>query len=221
MSQRTYLGMDFSVFASGSTWKAFGISVLMFLTIAYAGLSIFGLTSTILSTGGETTPAPDFEIETINRSDVEGPFVNETGWFKLSEHRGKVVVLDFMAHDCSGCHIVQERIEANMGDWESRDGEYDFVVIAIGAILIGSVTVAITNIRKADLKAATGMMSGAMRYMYNLAVINNRPYRLDLLRTMPLEQVQEMSYVSAIDATTLYGTGYSGGAIRVTSRRRL
>ena len=52
------------------------------------------------------------------------------------------------------------------------------VVIAIGAILIGSVTVAITNIRKADLKAATGMMSGAMRYMYNLAVINNRPYRL-------------------------------------------
>jgi len=132
MSHRTYLGMDFSVFSEGATWKAFGISVLMFLTIAYAGLSIFGLTSTILSTGGETIPAPDFEIETINRSDVEGPFVNETGWFKLSEHRGKVVVLDFMAHDCSGCHIVQERIEANMGDWESRDGEYDFVVIAIG-----------------------------------------------------------------------------------------
>ena len=52
------------------------------------------------------------------------------------------------------------------------------VVIAIGAILIGSMGVAITNIRKADLKAATGMMSGAMRYMYNLAVINNRPYRL-------------------------------------------
>ena len=52
------------------------------------------------------------------------------------------------------------------------------VVIAIGGILVGSVTVAITNIRKADLKAATGMVSGAMRYMYNLAVINNRPYRL-------------------------------------------
>ena len=52
------------------------------------------------------------------------------------------------------------------------------MVIAIGAILVGSMTVAITNIRKADLKAATGMMSAAMRYMYNLAVINNRPYRL-------------------------------------------
>ena len=52
------------------------------------------------------------------------------------------------------------------------------VVIAIGSILIGSVTVAIGNIRTADLKSATGMMAGAMRYMYNLAVINNRPYRL-------------------------------------------
>jgi hypothetical protein len=58
--------MDFSVFSLGATWKAFGISVLMFLTIAYAGLSIFGLTSTMLSTGGETTPAPDFEIETTD-----------------------------------------------------------------------------------------------------------------------------------------------------------
>ena len=52
------------------------------------------------------------------------------------------------------------------------------VVIAIGSILVGSVTVAIANIRTADLKSATGMMAGAMRYMYNLAVINNRPYRL-------------------------------------------
>ena len=115
MSQRTYLGMDFSVFSEGATWKAFGISVLMFLTIAYAGLSIFGLTSTMLSTGGETIPSPDFEIETINRTDVEAPLVNDTGWFKLSEHRGKVVVLDFMAHDCSGCHVVQERIEEMAG----------------------------------------------------------------------------------------------------------
>ena len=52
------------------------------------------------------------------------------------------------------------------------------VVIAIGSIVVGSVTVAIANIRTADLKSATGMMAGAMRYMYNLAVINNRPYRL-------------------------------------------
>jgi len=50
---------------------------------------------------------------------------------------------------------------------------------------------------------------------------DGRPnYRVDVLRNMPLEQIQEMEYVSALDATTLYGTGYAGGAIRVTSRRR-
>ena len=49
---------------------------------------------------------------------------------------------------------------------------------------------------------------------------DGRPYRLDILRNMPLEQVAELEYVSAIDATTLYGTGYPSGAILVTSRRR-
>ena len=49
---------------------------------------------------------------------------------------------------------------------------------------------------------------------------DGRPYRLDMLRSMPLEQISELSYISAIDATTLYGTGFSNGAIRVTSRGR-
>ena len=48
----------------------------------------------------------------------------------------------------------------------------------IAVMVIGLVTVAITNIRRADLKAASGMMAGAMRYLYSLAVINNQPYRL-------------------------------------------
>ena len=52
------------------------------------------------------------------------------------------------------------------------------VSMAIGLLVIGLVTMAITNIRRADLKASSGMMAGAMRYLYNLAVINNTPYRL-------------------------------------------
>ena len=47
------------------------------------------------------------------------------------------------------------------------------VVMALAAIVVGGIGVSIVNIRKADLKAASGMMGGAMRYMYNLAVINN------------------------------------------------
>ena len=49
---------------------------------------------------------------------------------------------------------------------------------------------------------------------------DGRPYRLDILRTMPLEQIGELEYISALDAATLYGTGYPSGAILVTSRRR-
>ena len=133
MVNSQFLGMDFSVFREKNTWNAFVISIILFATIAYAGLTIFGLTSTMLSTSDEATLAPDFEIETVNRTDIESPLVNETGWFKLSDHRGKVVVIDFMAHDCSGCHVVQERIENNMNSWQNRNGSYEVVIIAVGA----------------------------------------------------------------------------------------
>ena len=39
------LGMDFSVFRESNTWKAFGIGIILFSLIGYAGLSVFGLTS--------------------------------------------------------------------------------------------------------------------------------------------------------------------------------
>lgn len=52
------------------------------------------------------------------------------------------------------------------------------VSITLGAIVIGLITVSINNIRRADLKKSSGMMSSAMRYLYNLAVINNTPYRM-------------------------------------------
>ena len=52
------------------------------------------------------------------------------------------------------------------------------VSITIGLIVMALVTVSINNIRRADLKKSSGMMSSAMRYLYNLAVINNTPYRM-------------------------------------------
>ena len=51
------------------------------------------------------------------------------------------------------------------------------VIIIMAMTLVGF---SIANIRKADLKASSGMMAGAMRYLYNLAIINNTPYRLVL-----------------------------------------
>ncbi len=49
---------------------------------------------------------------------------------------------------------------------------------------------------------------------------DDRAYRFDILRTMPIEQVGEMKFINAMDATTLWGTGYPDGIIQVTSRSR-
>ena len=77
--------------------------------------------------------APDFEVETVNRLAEESEYVNETGWFKLSDHRGKVVVLDFMAIDCANCHLVQEHLELKkIDDWRDYDGDYETIVISVG-----------------------------------------------------------------------------------------
>ena len=40
--------------------------------------------------------------------------------FNLDEHRGAIIILDFMAHDCSNCHAVQEHIEDKMDEWHSQ-----------------------------------------------------------------------------------------------------
>ncbi|MEZ4269119.1 MAG: prepilin-type N-terminal cleavage/methylation domain-containing protein [Myxococcota bacterium] len=54
------------------------------------------------------------------------------------------------------------------------------VTLTIMVLVVGLVTMSITNIRRADLKASGGMLAAAMRYTYNLAVINGTPYRLVL-----------------------------------------
>ena len=39
------------------------------------------------------------------------------------------------------------------------------------------------------------------------------------LQSIRLNDVEQMEYMSASDATTRYGTGHAGGAIMVTTRR--
>ena len=53
-------------------------------------------------------------------------------------------------------------------------------------------------------------------------VVIDGGFRTDIgqLRSMSADSVEEMRFLSSFDATTLYGTGYTGGAIEVTSRGR-
>ena len=58
--------------------------------------------------------------------------MDENGWFKLSDNRGKVIVLDFMAIDCVNCHYVQEHLEKRIDYWTDYDGDYEIIVVSVG-----------------------------------------------------------------------------------------
>ena len=117
--------MDLRVFAKRQTWDAFLISIMLFAVIAYSGLTVFGMTTSKFGVSDEAEIAPNFEMISLNRTGIESDFTNETGWFELEEHRGKVIILDFMAHDCLACHGVQAHLEENMQTWNEMDSEYE------------------------------------------------------------------------------------------------
>ncbi|MGD8321053.1 MAG: hypothetical protein PVJ02_11370 [Gemmatimonadota bacterium] len=47
---------------------------------------------------------------------------------------------------------------------------------------------------------------------------NRQAGGMDVLRSLPVVDIQELRYMSAADATTRYGTGFDGGAILVTTK---
>ena len=126
-------GMDLRVFSQKQTWNAFFISIILFFLIAYSGLTVFGITTSKFGVSDDAQLAPNFEMISLNRTGIESDFTNDTGWFELEEHRGKVVILDFMAHDCLACHGVQAHLEEKMPIWEEMDTEYDLLIVAVGA----------------------------------------------------------------------------------------
>ena len=126
-------GLDFDVLRQRDTWKAFGIGVVLFCLIGYSSLSLFGLTSSTYGTTDEVGEAPDFLVASMNRSGIEDAFADENGMIQLSSLRGSVVVLDFMAVDCSNCHFVQAHIDQNLAEWGALQGEYPIVAISLGS----------------------------------------------------------------------------------------
>ena len=108
---------DFGVFKEKTTWQAFVIALIMFGTISFAALSMFDSMDELFQSDAEPAPIPNIVYESLNRSDIEAGLVNETGWFNLNEHRGSIIILDLLAHDCSNCHAVQAHIEDKMDEW--------------------------------------------------------------------------------------------------------
>ena len=98
-------GIDLAVLREQDTWKAFGIGIVIFCVIGYASLSIFDLSSSIYGVTDESEQVPEFEVMTMNRTGIDDSIADHDGVVRLSDLRGSVIVLDFMAVDCANCHL--------------------------------------------------------------------------------------------------------------------
>jgi cytochrome c biogenesis protein CcdA len=125
--------LDFSVLNQKDTWKAFGIGIVLFCIIGFFSLSIFGLSASIYGVSDDIEPVPDFIAPTMNRTGVDDIVPLDNGSLQLSNLRGNVVILDFMAIDCANCHYVQTHIEQNIDSWQNLQGDYEIVVISIAS----------------------------------------------------------------------------------------
>jgi len=125
--------MDITVLREKETWQAFGIGVVLFGIIAYSSLAVFGLSSSLYGVSDEIERVPDFEVISMNRTGIDDSIADRDGFVKMSSLRGSVVVLDFMAIDCSNCHYVQSHIEDRIEDWRTLEGEYPVIVISIAS----------------------------------------------------------------------------------------
>jgi cytochrome c-type biogenesis protein len=127
--------VQWSVLKEKQTWQAFVIAVLMFSTVSFAALTMFDSMDEIFQSDAEPEPIPNIIFESLNRTGIEDNLTNETGWFELDNLRGNIIILDFMAHDCSNCHAVQQHLETNMDAWQqtAQDNGKELIIIGYGA----------------------------------------------------------------------------------------
>ena len=78
----------------------------------------------------------------------------------------------------------------------------------------------IQKLRPSWLRAVRGASIVAGRVYARIMVDETSRRDLDELNSLYSDDIESMRYLSAADATTKYGTGYSGGAIEITSRGR-
>ena len=134
----------------------------------------------------------------------------------MSFHRYASLVLVFAVSACASSSSTPfgEQAATTTAARAAR-GNSTLIVRAELAQLYGdSAYRAVELLRRRWLRARRG--AGYAR------VIIDGSYRTDLgqLRSMSAESIEEMRLLSPGEATTKYGTGYTGGVIEVTTRGR-
>ena len=123
--------VDIGVFKRRETYIALGISVVLFGVIAYSSLAMFGSFDNIFESDADPAPIPDISIESLNRTDVEANITDENGMINIGDIEG-IIIIDFMARDCSNCHYVQAHLESKMEYWNSIADENNTQITIIG-----------------------------------------------------------------------------------------
>jgi hypothetical protein len=78
---------------------------------------------------------------------------------------------------------------------------------------LGDVYDAIQRLRSTWFRTRSGTTAPVV------VIDNVRAGDLEMLRSISTQNVQQLRYISPSDATTRWGTGYTGGAIEVIMRR--
>ena len=126
-------GFDLGVLYKRDTWKAFGIGVFLFCIISYSSLAVFGISSSLYGVSEQAEQVPDFEVMTMNRTGIDDSIADDSGKVRLSDLRGSVVILDFMAVDCANCHYVQSHIEDRIDSWQEPGADFPVVALSIAS----------------------------------------------------------------------------------------
>lgn len=79
---------------------------------------------------------------------------------------------------------------------------------------------AVERLHRDWLRGRAGSVQTVSGRVYPVVFVNSRPFgELPVLRQFGTEEIEEIRFLSASDATTRFGTGYPGGIINLILRR--
>jgi hypothetical protein len=79
---------------------------------------------------------------------------------------------------------------------------------------------AIDRLHRHWLRGRGGTIQTSTGRVYPKVFLNDRPHgEIEVLYRFGTEELEEIRYISASDATTRFGTGYPGGIINLITRR--
>lgn len=82
----------------------------------------------------------------------------------------------------------------------------------------GSAFTVVQRLRRSWLRARTQATFGNSEPAYPVVFLDEMRFGdIDSLNRISTNQIQSIQYISAVDATTRYGTGYMGGIIRINT----